>query len=245
MREDGSMARIRSLAEACLCVMVRTCEACGEGPLRAAGPIAYDGAAAVLRIPVVCGACGRQATLVFGADRSAMPESLPERLPDVRSLPAEEAGWAICPGDEPSQVVDVPGWVTLFTMLSEAAREGAHRRDAGATPHRLETGATPDTAAGHGGPALQASGVRRLNMLAGCCLDEALKLFDADNDVPPEDAFFSEASRRQFHDRPERFTRQRIIDLRSQLPVARSAATGGTDQPEGAKAKRRWWHRRR
>jgi hypothetical protein len=83
--------------------------------------------------------------------------------------------------------------------------------------------------------------MRRLNLLAGCCLDEALKFFDADNDVPPEDAFFSDASRQQFRDRPERFTRQRIIDLRSQLPVSRATAPARPDQREPATEKKGWW----
>jgi hypothetical protein len=66
----------------------------------------------------------------------------------------------------------------------------------------------------------QRAAVRKWYLLARACLDEALKFYDADNDLPPEDAFFSDTSQRQFRDRPAMFARQRLIDLRARRPVA-------------------------
>ena len=60
--------------------------------------------------------------------------------------------------------------------------------------------------------------VRQLQLQAAQCLDEALKFYDPDNDVPPPEAFFSEDSQRHFRERPDLFSRQRLIELRAKLP---------------------------
>ena len=62
---------------------------------------------------------------------------------------------------------------------------------------------------------------RQMQIQAGTCLEEALKFYDADNDLPPEDAFFTDAGRRQFREHPESFLRGRLISLRAMLPIVR------------------------
>jgi len=62
---------------------------------------------------------------------------------------------------------------------------------------------------------------RRLQVQSAACLAEALKFYDPDNDLPPEEAFFTAESRRQFRARPELFARDRIIGLRARLPWSR------------------------
>ncbi|NLE57208.1 MAG: hypothetical protein GX616_02525, partial [Planctomycetes bacterium] len=59
---------------------------------------------------------------------------------------------------------------------------------------------------------------RRMRIEAAQCLDEALKFFDEDNDLPPREAFFTEKSYRRFLERPELYTRQRLIEMRSPSP---------------------------
>jgi len=126
------------------------------------------------------------------------------------ALPAAADGWAAalrsCPGaaplpvnsaEEPSRVIDVAGWLTLYAMAQEAIRQAAD--DARSPADRTL--------------------LRAMRIEAAQCLDEALKFFEPDNDLPPQDAFFTPDSLGQFRDRPELFTRQRLIDLRRQLPA--------------------------
>lgn len=91
---------------------------------------------------------------------------------------------------EPSRILDVGRWVMLATMLIEAARS---EKDA--------------------------VRARQLKIEAGLCLDEALKFYtDADNDLPPPEAFFSDTSRTPLHEAPERFSRRRLEAMRQALP---------------------------
>jgi hypothetical protein len=85
----------------------------------------------------------------------------------------------------------VAGWLTLTGMLKEAAdRE----------PDRIKA--------------------RQLRVEAGLCLDEALKFFEDDNDLPPEAACFTDSSKAHRRRHPDRFSRQRLIALRMELPRA-------------------------
>lgn len=59
---------------------------------------------------------------------------------------------------------------------------------------------------------------RLLYIEAAQCLEEALKFYAADNDIPPAGAFFHEGSRLRFRQSPEHFSRQRLLHLRSRLP---------------------------
>ena len=119
------------------------------------------------------------------------------------------------PTDEPSKAIDVAQWITLFRMIAEAAAKETDKVEA-----------------------------RRLGLESAQCLEEALKFYDdADNDLPPSEAFFHATSRERLAKTPEQFSRQRLIELRAKLPtiaVMRSHAA-----TEHKPRKRRWWRRRR
>lgn len=59
---------------------------------------------------------------------------------------------------------------------------------------------------------------RRLLIEAAQCLDEALKFYIDDNDLPPSGAFLHEGSKQRFRQNPGQFSRERLIHLRSKLP---------------------------
>jgi hypothetical protein len=125
----------------------------------------------------------------------------PERAGGFAALVvAAEAGDSlpISRTDEPSRILDVAGWLTLHARLCDAAR--AKARAASSVERTL---------------------ARQLHIQAAACLEEALKFYDEDNDLPPEDAFFTDAGRRQFRGHPESFLRGRLVSLRAVLPVAR------------------------
>jgi hypothetical protein len=72
-------------------------------------------------------------------------------------------------------------------------------------------------------------------MDAAQCLREALKFYDdEDNDLPPRNALFHEASRRRFWDHPEEFSRQRLLNALSRLPnPVPGGATPAEARPAG------------
>jgi len=106
--------------------------------------------------------------------------------------------------DEPSWILDVAQWLTLFSMMTEMAGKESDK-----------------TAA------------RRLSLEAAQCLDEALKFYEEDNDLPPTEAFFHQGSRDRFRDHPQQFSRQRLLHLRSRLPT-RWRQDGSEPRSEGS-----------
>lgn len=110
---------------------------------------------------------------------------------------------------EPSRIIDLAQWVTLAHVIIEAASRESDKQQA-----------------------------RHLGLEAAQCLEEALKFFEEDNDLPMDGAFFSDASRRRFAQQPQQFSRQRLIHVRAKLPtttVMRSRLS------TNAKKKRKWW----
>ena len=95
----------------------------------------------------------------------------------------------INPTSDPSEILDVAQWVMLSGMITASA--------------------TTET---------DKIRKRRLFLEAAQCVEEALKFFAADNDLPPPAAFFHEGSRLRFRQSPEHFSRQRLLHLRSKLP---------------------------
>jgi hypothetical protein len=114
--------------------------------------------------------------------------------------------------EEPSRILDVGQWIMLFRMITEAA-----------------------------GKKTDKARTRHLGLEAAQCLEEALKFYDdLDNDLPPPEAFFTEASRERFKTHPEQFSRRRLVELRSKLPnlsVMRSCLSRAVKKPWW----RRWW----
>jgi len=90
----------------------------------------------------------------------------------------------------PSSAIDVAQWITLCRMLIT---------DADACQDRVRG--------------------RRLKVLAGRGVEEALKFFDdPDSDLPPEKAFFHEETRRIYRANPHELARDRLLGLRARLP---------------------------
>lgn len=200
MPDDGLI--VHSLTEASLCLMLIRCRACTDSvvPTTAAGS---PDASGCLKVPVACRSCGRADEVRF----------------DLRRVdPAEAAlgleGWAALAqaGEAPpvnrsgrsSRVIDVAGWLTLHDRLSAGGRA---RADRAASPADRTV-------------------ARQLRMQAGQCIEEALKFYDLDNDLPPDDAFFTDESREQFRRSPELFLRGRLASLRAQSTIGRKASDG-------------------
>jgi len=186
-----------SLAEAYLYVMASPCPSCGKGPLRGGDTrkISENGNTCALSLSATCGNCGRRNAIVFRLDRDA-------------PLSSDGPYTVVNPSDEPSRILDVAQWITLFRVITEAA---SHERN------KMEA--------------------RRLGLEAAQCLEEAIKFYDdAENDLPPPEAFFSEDSRGRFREHPEHFSRTRLLQLRAKLP-ATSVMQNNIARPK----KRRWW----
>ncbi len=129
---------------------------------------------------------------------------VPARGAVPRVDPISAAG-QISDTQKPSRILDVAQWVTLSGVMLE---------EASATPDRQEA--------------------RWLRRRSGQCLEEALKFYEADNDLPSAASFFHEQTRQSFRDNPEKFTRQRLLDLRARLPLL-------DGDPSQKGKRRRWW----
>lgn len=118
------------------------------------------------------------------------PAALSFRLPARSEGDAQLSPGVVNPSDEPSQIIDVGQWIVLFRVFLESAKS---------EPDKMQA--------------------RALGLKAAQCLDEAIKFYDdPDNDLPPPEAFFWDASRDRMRDSPEQFARHRLIELRAKLP---------------------------
>jgi hypothetical protein len=106
--------------------------------------------------------------------------------------PGGEDARRINPTAERSAIIDVAQWLTLFRVILDAADKQTDKREA-----------------------------RMLGYEAAQCLEEALKFYTPDSDLPPEEGLFSPASRQVLRDHPEQFTRERLVGLRYRLPALR------------------------
>lgn len=191
-----------SLAEAYLYLMATPCSSCAKGPLNGSEARSVQGLSEpmVVAITATCGACRNVTELTF-------------QLPHGLGIDESVGPPLVNPTDEPSRIIDVARWITLFRVITEAAGKESDKMEA-----------------------------RRLGLEAAQCLEEALKFYDdRDNALPPPEAFFHETSRRRFHDNPEHFAKQRLINLRAKLP---STSVMISSLSSGGKArKKRWWRR--
>ncbi len=136
----------------------------------------------------------------------------------AREVPAElgvsaRTGWEpVNPTDRASRVIDLAQWLILFGMMREAASDQEDRHEA-----------------------------RRVGYQAAQCLEEALKFYHADSDLPPPNAFFRAASRKRYEADPVQFTKQRLLELRSKLPTPPQTEHELAGPARGGAAERRWW----
>ncbi len=106
-----------------------------------------------------------------------------------------------------SRAIDPLGWLTLFqSILAESQKQQDSQT------------------------------ARRLACQAAQCLDEALKFYEADNELPDEGAFFSPDSRRRFRDHPQQFARAKWRQRRLMLPEAEAMTKLAESVPA-----RSWW----
>lgn len=119
----------------------------------------------------------------------------------------------INPTRQPSAIIDVAQWLTASELLVQSAR------------------ATPD-----------AQEARWRRCRAGECLDEALKFYGPESELPPESAFWTDASRAALREHPQRFARERVIAMRDDLPRASERTRAA--ETEKTAGKRPWWRRR-
>ena len=115
------------------------------------------------------------------------------------------------PFPEHSEVIDLGQWLSLFYMLVEKASSS-----------------------------VQPEQTRRFGFQAAQCLEEALKFYKEGDELPPASAFFVESSRRAYGEHPEKFTKRRLIDMRSKLPDLR-VMIKKLARDTSAKPSKRWW----
>jgi hypothetical protein len=170
--------RANSWTEAYFYLKVTACESCSQGPweLQDEQPGPDDPEERMLRAR--CLHCGARRQFLF---RRRRPDRQARRL---EGLDLEHLN----PTDEPSRIIDLGQWLSLFYALVDSAAKD---------PDKQRT--------------------RRLTFQAAQCLDEALKFY-GDHDLPPASAFFTDRSRQAYADHPEKFARERLRQMRSRLP---------------------------
>lgn len=164
--------------EALLYVMICPCAVCGRSTVSPEAP-STSTVGNLLRIIGVCGNCGSSHEYRFaecGGDVSDDP--LAQNSP-------------INPTENPSLIIDVVQWVSLYAYFADAASR------------------TPDP---------QESRWRMIR--AGECLDEALRFYD-DGQLPDESVAFAIGSRELLRKHPSRYRRDHLAGLRQKCPVAR------------------------
>ena len=189
--------RAHTLTEGRYYLMVTACESCGKGPWAITSTEASQEGGKLLTTRARCEQCGSERPFRFlceGGESQVGSEV--ER---------------INPTDEPSRIVDLGQWLSLFYMLTESAASDADKVSA-----------------------------RRTGFRATLCLNEALKFY-GDDELPEESAFFSERTLITFREHPEKFARQRLRDMRAKLPALPKMARSVRRDEQAAKKKTRWW----
>jgi hypothetical protein len=120
------------------------------------------------------------------------------------------------PSSEPSRIIDVGQWISLFYFLIDSAGKSAEKAQ-----------------------------TRKVAFQAAQCLEEAMKFYGRHDSLPPPSAFYVESSREAMTRFPERFECSRLRDLRSKLPdfhvMARRLAQDVLGTPPPQKAKWKFW----
>ena len=187
-----------TINEAHYYLMVTACLQCGKGPwvIEATDESPADG---TKTLRAKCKNCQVSREFKF-AVQHAVPASGPE---------AE----MINPGDEPSSIIDLGQWLSLFYLLVESAAKQPSRPEA-----------------------------RRLGYRAALCLAEAMKFY-SDNELPPEEAFSSPETARIFREHPENFARQKLRDMRAKLPMLGAMARRIAQDEKGRRRWWQFWRR--
>lgn len=193
---DAPLA-VRTINELHYYLTVTPCDECGKGPRVVDSLEQLTPQAAARTAQTSCNHCHANKPLEF------LPEfEVPAQPPQSET---------INPTDQPSRLIDLGQWLSLFYLLIEVAAKE-----------------------------LQPAESRRTSFRAALCLAEALKFYSGDDELPPESAFFTDDTRSAFHHYPEKFARQKLRDMRSKLPaldlMARRVA-----RDEESRSRKRWW----
>ncbi len=93
------------------------------------------------------------------------------------------------PSNEPSKLVDLGQWLAIFYAIIESAANEKNRILA-----------------------------RRLGYEATLALEEAIKFYSPNEELPPPEAFWTEESKKRFREHPELFSKARLLRMREKLP---------------------------
>ena len=158
-------------------LMVTACPACGAGPWEIGDEPADLAPGQTAVVQAACRKCGHGERFEFHR---------PERDGDADDAANAET---INPGPNPSEIIDLSQWLSLFYLLTESAAK------------------TADRAIG-----------RTIAYRAALCLSEALKFYDPADELPPGTAFFTAQTLETYRNHPEKFARRRLLDLEARLP---------------------------
>ncbi len=180
-----------SILEAHLYVMLQVCAKCDAGSLEVVGRNTEEHHIDdIIRLDCACPGCGEKAACRFRIDSRRAAASKPP---------------VINPTDEPSQLIDVAQWLTLYHMCIARSKEAPNRTDSRSEAYQ-----------------------------AALCIAEALKFYEPDNDLPPAAAFFSDQARQQARAHPAFFARDKLLSLQGGLPDLRAtqAVTDSASAPK-------------
>lgn len=71
------------------------------------------------------------------------------------------------------------------------------------------------------------------------CLNEALKFYSEDSDLPAASAFFGPLGEQRFKEHPATFAKDKLLELRRRLPVLSSEVS--KQGAAGTRKKAKWW----
>lgn len=178
-------------------LMVTPCPACGKGPWISDATKPAETVPADTIVDAHCKQCRRRQAFAVTCEYS----------PPETGAGAE----VISPDDEPSRIIDLGQWLSLFYMLIESA---ASQKDP------VET--------------------RRIGFRAALCLAEGLKFY-GDDELPPESAFFRPERLETYRKSPENFARQKLRDMQGKLPHLDVMARNVSRDERTRAASRKWW----
>lgn len=179
-------------------LMVTACEHCGKGPweIDSSEPSPQD--KHLIAVEAHCGHCGQEQAFRFLCESELLSECAEVEQINITN--------------NPSIIVDVAQWLSLFYMLLESASS------------------TDDKIAS-----------RRTGFRATLCLCEALKFY-TDDELPDESAFFTSKSLAVFRGHPENFARQKLRDMQAKLPtLPRMARSVSRDERSSRKHWWKFW----
>ncbi|MEI7835839.1 MAG: hypothetical protein WCK05_05440 [Planctomycetota bacterium] len=164
----------QTLNEARYFLEVTPCPACGHGPLTP-DPVPPPAPDCPVTVIAVCAHCHAGQPFSFQCLHQLPPTGIDSEI--------------INPTDQPSRLLDLGQWMSLFySLVGLAARQNV--------------------------PIV----TRRLGYQAALCLSEALKFYRPGEELPPAEAFFRPDSHAAFRHAPENFARSRLLSLRGRLP---------------------------